>query len=57
MMNEYSKMKGIIRDVILSVDQEDRWNKADKVAGMILEALGHKDKVYYPHSNNEVSVG
>jgi len=35
-----SKLKTIIRDILLEIDDEDRWKKADKIADKIVQALG-----------------
>lgn len=46
------KLKVVIRELILAIDEEDRFKRADKAAGLICEALGVKEPVRfdeYPH--------
>ena len=34
-----SKLKTIIRDILLEIDNEDRWKRADTLAGKIVQAI------------------
>jgi len=34
-----SKLKTIIRDILLEIDNEDRWKRADETANKIVHAL------------------
>jgi len=54
-MNDRAKIKTTIRELILAVDDEDRWARANKTAGLICDALGYKEPVSYPHSNEIVN--
>ena len=46
-MNNKSKIKTMIRELILSVEDEDKFKRADKIAGLIRDAI-------MIHSDNEI---
>ena len=42
----------MIRELILAVEDDDKWNRAERVAGLICDALGMAENVEYPHNNS-----
>ena len=50
--NNRPKIKVMIRELILAVEEEDKFKKADRVAGLICDALGMENEEWKKHLHN-----